>query len=428
MVVILNIIVLIIGIFITFQSLKLIFSGYRSILLITLIVFELEYVLPLIVETFWYLFKLQSNMFPAIDYALCDKNTNIIYSILTIILQIVFFYFGKKSKITIDVLKYPNINKHLFFFFKCLRFLPLITVLLSPNPIIYFASYAPFVFNRDNIAVDSLEYHSSIVMMSTTIAFASTMFVQLFRKHTTKKQNFVQYFAMFIYCFINGKRTLLAFSILGFILIEMLKSKKINVKKILFQGFFIIAFFIIYSLVSGKGDYYGNMNLIMNYILYFDRAFVTKVAIYDILNKGTIHILDYPLQTLIFNFFFYVPRTIWSTKPYPYAVYFTSGVVGNKTFSMVPWRFQTSVYAEWISNLGMFGIFVYVLIFLWFVKKTEKKKNFLIYFIGLMFACFMQVFEFTGTPQYMICLWILLIMLSLIDKKYIKYSGVKAFE
>ena len=87
---------------------------------------------------------------------------------------------------------------------------------------------------------------------------------------------------------------------------------------------------------------------------------------------------------------------------------------------MVSWRFQTSVYAEWISNFNIIGLFVLFIVYIWFVYKSESKKNFLIYFLALMFSCFLQVFEFTGTPQYFLLLWLALMLLSMFDKQYFK--------
>ena len=233
---------------------------------------------------------------------------------------------------------------------------------------------------------------------------------------------FVQYLAILVYCFLNGKRTIFAFSIMGVIFINILKTNKINLKKIVFELAFVIAFFITYSLFSGKGGNFGSgiMNIMMNYIMYFDRAFVTKIAIFNKLNPELVHILDYTGQTILFDLFFWIPRGFWSNKPYPYAVYFTSGVVGNREFSMVSWRFQTSVYAEWISNFNIIGLFVLFIVYIWFVYKSESKKNFLIYFLALMFSCFLQVFEFTGTPQYFLLLWLALMLLSMFDKQYFK--------
>ena len=295
-IIILNSIVFFTGIKLLQKSIKKILNGNRSICLITLILFVVEYIVPLIVETIWYVLRLKVDMFPPLSLALCDRITSYIYFCFAMCIQLYLYIFGTKSNISINLLQTPKISRELFFILKCLRFLPILVILLSPSPLLYFKYYAPFTLHKDIVTESAAQFHSSWVSSSCTIAFLSTMAIQFFRLKSNKKQLMVQYFSVFVYSFINGKRTILAFSVLGLIVISVLRTKKIQLKKIILPLIMVIVFFALYSILSGKGEYYGSagMNLLMTYIMYFDRAFVTKIAIFEKLNPNLVHILDYP--------------------------------------------------------------------------------------------------------------------------------------
>ena len=72
---------------------------------------------------------------------------------------------------------------------------------------------------------------------------------------------------------------------------------------------------------------------------------VTKMAIYAELYPNELEILDYPFQSFLFTSTMYVPRELWSDKPWPYAVYATSALMQIKS-QYVGWSMTTGILDE----------------------------------------------------------------------------------
>jgi hypothetical protein len=113
-----------------------------------------------------------------------------------------------------------------------------------------------------------------------------------------------------------------------------------------------------------------------NFRIDYGRDDTFKMVVFSEIHKeANISILKSRGQSLLFYPTFFIKRDVWTEKPYPYAVYFTSAMLGISDPSFIGWGMTTSIFDELISNLGLFlGLLVspFMLIF---VCKIGMKNN-----------------------------------------------------
>lgn len=93
----------------------------------------------------------------------------------------------------------------------------------------------------------------------------------------------------------------------------------------------------------------------VNFRIDYGRDHVIKQAIFAELNPERLQILEYRGQSLVFYATFFVPRSVWPGKPYPYAVYVTHSMM-RTPLRELRWGVTTSVLEEAIANTGWAGL------------------------------------------------------------------------
>lgn len=156
-----------------------------------------------------------------------------------------------------------------------------------------------------------------------------------------EKINFLEKINMFLFMFlINyfvGKRYILYFTVIVLILALYL-SKKMSAKKIVKLSISFAILLIVYNfsyLVFFKnGEYTEGVNLFESLYIDLGRMDRLKMAIYSIIYPDKLKILEYPMETIIYNILFFIPRGLWNTKPYPYSNYFSYKVMFPNEFAV----------------------------------------------------------------------------------------------
>jgi hypothetical protein len=86
----------------------------------------------------------------------------------------------------------------------------------------------------------------------------------------------------------------------------------------------------------------------------FGRDNGIRLAIFSELNPEYLQILEYRGQSVLFNLTFFVPRSVWPDKPWPYSVYSTAAVF-NLRPDYLGWGVTTSWLEEAIANFSWLG-------------------------------------------------------------------------
>ena len=404
-----------------------------SIAYIALLVFDVAYVLPLFVECIWgnayigyYGFELAMN----------DSLTLFVYAICVSIVQYLFgAYIAKNAPLSKDnksiraksafvvqiskartILYYKHIVK---FVLIILCTVPLVMIVLSPNPLFYFRNLG-FYENAMELTSEELRFHTGSAKVFCYLGFLGVLGIKLCDVKILKRYSILRGVGIVGVTLLNGKRTLFAFLMLSMLGIDYLSniSKKAKCFRTIFTGGITIGYFFIYAHVTGKINYSFNIYSMISE--YFFRSNSVKVAIFALLRPDKLNVLEYPLQTIIYNILFFIPRSVWELKPYPYPAYYTAAVYGISEIDIIGWRFQTGIYAEIISNCGFVGFFVAPLIILWLCKTSEYNKNLIVNMLGLFLIIVLQVFEFSDMFKVVFIVWSMLIIRGKIFKRRIR--------
>lgn len=190
----------------------------------------------------------------------------------------------------------------------------------------------------------------------------------------SKKRNALGYFSLFVYLFlltwVNGKRYIIA--IIALCLMFVYQSARMNSKKRLnlwvslpILVLIIVAFSSVYVTTIKVTDL-SSVSAYSTLRIDFGRDDVTKFVIKNCLieNKS---ILDYPGQSFLSTVFWFVPRELWNSKPWPHYRYLTAAIF-NTTTDNIPSGITPSLFEMSIANFGYFGMII-PFFAVWFFNK-----------------------------------------------------------
>lgn len=335
--------------------------------------------------------------FPGFRDSADDSKVNFFYNIFVIFISYFNWFFRGKNTININI---KNEFKGFDIALVLIAILPLIAVLFSPDPS-YYSSYG--IDKPTNI---ELVFFHSFISLLTNISV--TICAYLIVRMELRKLIFIIFLGLIVLVdfWLNGKRAIVLIFVMVYAIFHWLKNK--NIKSI----FTIIILLIGFSLFnnwyqSTIRDFDSEVNKSEAYeslrIDYF-RDQRIKMVIYSILYPENMKILEHTGQSFLFDLTFYIPRTMWEDKPYPYAVYFTSAMY-YAPIEDRGWGMTTSIYDELIANFGILGIIIFQISLLKVFKKVLRldSKIFSLYFLFLVILSFMvQIVAFM--PLYLVAL------------------------
>lgn len=358
--------------------------------------------------------------FPKMYAAMHDEATCMAYLLFVVIVQAYLDFLSRTLPSTYKNLqplknqmaglgKNKIVKRSLFFgmFFE----LPIVVV--APDPSIYFEfSY----FYTHTVASQSPErlYHYSAISFGNIIAFFCSILYYYFNNN--RKQKKYVYLAIAFMTWVNGKRTLMTMALLAILVIDFVRAKghknRINlVKKGTLFLSIIVCFFLLYSNFTGK---FSSTTFNYQYSIYFGRMSNVETCIYSEL-KGE-RLLDYRGQSILYDLLFWIPRSLWDSKPVLYSKYFTAYVMGYNTID-INWQFQTNIWSEYISNFSFLGPFIAGLVLYAIAYFSEHSKSTIVYILGMAFVVIYNMYGFESLAQTIGIVWFCSLALSRIKIK-----------
>ncbi len=420
MTILINILVLLISIYVLIRAFRN--SGVNTLYL-CLIIFDASYIFPLLIELF--LGRAYTNtgyrIFQTVQH---DVLTNVFFYLFLLLIQFIFYMGTKKqerlSQQSIrDQYKEQRYNfcvsrNHVIIMFiavvMCISLI--LAWLCAPDPLEYFTHFGQINSEVRNLT-KQIVYHNNVLSKFERIAVIGCILLKYGDLNNRGAGRLFRIIIVFFVMVVDGKRTLPFFLILLLLFMDLINSE--NVKKSIIEVFSAVAailvFFIAYSFSSGK--YYYDTNWYSVMTEYFFKGVAVKTAIYSRLNRG-FRILDYSGQTIIFDLFYFIPRTIWPSKPVTYPVYYTAAVTGYTDLS---WRMQPGCYSEWIANLGLLGAVLCPILISFFCKHNEKLNSVAIKFLGIFFIVIIQVYEYADILKVLFAIWLLAVLWNRINNQ-----------
>ena len=143
---------------------------------------------------------------------------------------------------------------------------------------------------------------------------------------------------------------------------------------------------MIYAFAYKINDNVADLAKEMTYLSFridFGRDDVTKCVLYDELVEKH-PILDYRGQSLLSTVLFWVPRSIWPTKPFPHYRYLTASIY-NITLDEVHSGMTPSLYEMSIANFGVIiGIVMTIVTLILLIRYFDKSKSMLVKAFGII--------------------------------------------
>lgn len=307
-----------------------------------------------------------------------NSKVAIIYDCWICLSIILLYVYSKKfSKRNLNNINESNNSTYKIiinnrFFSKLLILSPFILIIVSGDV----SNYLSF---HNSTAVRGMYEGSSSSLISPLILLSLFVFFSnYYHEKITLKKFLISFIYFFLIVWISGKRFVLANILL--ILIFYVTKSELNLKsrKKLFKyvpilAILLICFSAFYLKFIRPLSNTSSLSIYEMLRVDFGRDDVIKYVINEeVINNKMI--LDYRFETFLSLFLFFVPRSIWPTKPYPHYNYLTSSILGLP-ISELPAGTTPSWYEMCLANFGVIGILLSCILLVFFCKLADKVKD-----------------------------------------------------
>ncbi|MDM0474740.1 O-antigen polymerase [Clostridium perfringens] len=384
-------------------------------------VYEVLYVLPIVF--YWILGMPDYKHYIGYNMAVNDEITDIVYCILISIgILIFYFYLMKKKNIDGNAKIFPEIKLNKFIkknrrvIILLLMFcsmLPLLGIILSPNPKIYLTTLGYFSSPYNYPSQNELLYRESTSFI-ISIALPSLIAIKFLSENILVRLFSV--FCIIFFVLFEGKRTSFAFLMFALVFIDIYKSynnknKSRIISRLMIISLIVLGYFYIYGTISGKNEI-NSISVIDTFRQYFFRDADLKLAIYWRINPKNYYLLDYNGQSLLYNILFFIKREFWINKPWPYDVYATCGALGLGNFVYFNWNVQVNWLSELVANLGIIGFFLGIYSYIILDMKTTKINKPIVTIYVFYYFIIMSTLGFNSAQLETVILFFLIIIYS----------------
>lgn len=347
-------------------------------------VFDLVMVVPLFLEMIWGIPNIPRDVYGNFVKAMEDNTTLVIYCLFLFIAQLMFAYELKRIKRRNNRLTRTNDIQEGLLFLQNFKYKKIVLVLCY---IIVIASILVIVFSPDplyyltfrsvhfQVSTQISQYSENVIRPLFELLIVAIIALKLFDSKNRISSGIFRLFLILFFTMVNGKRTYLMIIVGVFFLIDLLREgslKKIAPKYIILFGlvaFYFYAYMYLTDKISYNSDWYYE---IQEYIF---RSMHVRFSIYAALHPNEIHILDYPGQSILYSLLFFIPRSLWANKPWPYIDYYMRGVLNLSSLSYVTYHMPASYYPEFVSNFGLVGLPISLVFTIWISRFFDKRKT-----------------------------------------------------
>ena len=355
------------GTFVTVATIKRFLRGTYSILHILVLVFYIMQIVPIVVDEYNNM-DVYKYLSPFLYKARIDETVALTYDLFCAITVFVLKIMGDINARYTNIFVFDGWSKYrtpILFVSYLALFLPLLGCLLAPKPSIYL-QFSYFYMHKISMINPLRIYHTTVLGIFDMIAFLALIVIYYFKQNKTT--NIIIALAIFLLVWIDGKRALFVFLLIGILAIDYFKvsSGQLNsfIKKSCFLLVVIVSYFLLYSYVTNK----ISNDEFTTYSEYFARSGQVKLAIYNRLHGNKM--LEYDGQSLLYNLLFYVPRSYWPDKPFGFYNYYTAyAFSGIGTPFIKGFNYQVNLWSEFLANNGVLGYFM-ALLFVWKISES----------------------------------------------------------
>lgn len=325
-----------------------------------------QYFIYLLFYFFFIVPIISQLIFPNYEYLIFWRANvamrSLIPNFIYLIFVFTFIYCLKKSTRRVRIAKLRHRNQTLIInICSWIVVGALVFSIINTGPMIILGGYGYAYLNND--VVDLNEWVIGCGILSFLVVLG-------FRKEVSSFRIIFLGFIVFLFFWIVGKRYIVAetlimsISVLG--MTGSISGKKM-LKYLIGAGIFIIGVGFAYGILFKE-----NVTSFIDYLnVDFSRQYTLVYQFYCSMNGRNISINDFDGITYLLTFF--VPRTLWPDKPYPFVNYLTLSLVGqdNVEFTNAGWATTCSIFSDLYDSLSFLGIALGI----WLIMKLIKQIN-----------------------------------------------------
>ena len=341
-------------------SLKRIWKEERKVQFYFYLIFYLFFCFPLLLQFF--LPNHSYSSFVRANEAMADSTANLMYDVFCLLFAVVIYCSGAKStnKTPRDVPYNKSAIVTACLFLMILAFLYTLLTNSISSLFVYGSGYKGL---------------SNVNETFTGIGTICFLIILSHKKNTSWIVVVSAFLLMFSFCWFVGKRYIVAETVLAsFIVLAM--TKQISGKKFIAYsvvGTIAIMIFCIGYAVILK----GNFDSLPNYLMVdFSRQYTLVYQFHCSLIGKSISVNKY--DAFIYLLLFWVPRSLWPNRPYPF--------VNQLTYSLIPWSnvpsgenvgwaTTCSIFSDLYDSFNILGIVVGFLLFVLLFKLINNTKK-----------------------------------------------------
>ena len=322
--------------------------------------------------------KTDYRLWPGFNIAAADGLTNFVFCAYVSACPLLWWWFGRTDSrrrrqpgmSTAEALRRLSWQGKTLL--HCVLFTPLLALYLAPNAMAY-REYAAII--RATLTPEELAFHPYVTACTLASALAGAALLL-----SQRNLKFTLSYALpiaFVVAWIDGKRTvvLIIFVMFGIALWARGALTKRGVA--VWAPLLALAFAAFSVFYQGEFRGFGEVEWTQRYNnmrLDYGREHVMRQSIFAELHPETPPVLEYRMQSLLFDATMLVPREFWPEKPWPYAIYATAAAF-RVPVRYLGWGVTTSWLEEAVANLGWPGFLVGPLLVGWICRLGDSQPD-----------------------------------------------------
>ncbi len=386
--------------------------GHRNSLLLVIVAFDILFIAPLILDMTYRIPGYIEQ--PGFALAVQDKVTELTYDGLVIWVSGLFWMVAsvrvrrehlvaRIDSVAIDNRLTNGFDSYLpRFLLWIVIVLPVAVTAMAPNPS-EFLTYAASA--RGLITGQNVSYEHVLTFVTIGSVVASALFV------LTNPALFASILSvspfLVVDAWVQGKRSivLIILVLFGFVFLRRGRLTGIRLPLAFFAGLSFVAVFSSTYQHSLRGNpYQYNPHTYDDIRTDFGRDGVTKQTLYALVHPKSRQILEHRGESVIYDVTFFVPRSEWPNKPYPYSVYATSAMLDIPVQSL-GWGVTTSLIEEMIANFGWWGILVGPLLLILMCRAGDSFESEMLTALTGLVACLLLAVQFSAISV-LVLVWV----------------------
>lgn len=371
--------------------------------------------LPLVLDIFFG--KPEYITYPGFRVATRDPLTAIVYAVYVSMVPVVLFVVGKSrrhaaaSPTTTDLLA-SSIERSLRRIWPALfaiLVLPVILALAAPDPSIYL-NYAVSV--TQDLTPNEAAFHT-LVGLSARLSLVAGASLLLITKPIRLYHIALIFPFVVMAIWLDGKRNIVALAIvlIGYVLWQ---KGLLSGSRLLIAGIAMVLVMGVYSTLYAENvRQWEDSRMYELARIDYGRDSRIKMTLYAELNPDEMQILNYRGESVVFYGGMYIPRSLWSDKPFPYAQMFTSALYFAEP-RFWGWSMTTSWLEEAIANFSWAGLIAGPVVPALICRWSDDRRSDLLKGLGILVAALAMAVHFSAFAP-IAFIWVLLLV---VGEKY----------